>query len=93
MLFDDGTAAASSSSSSVGDNGFLHDSLLWDSLPQMAGRWVPLPHFNPADMMPSLLEYYHYKGSLTTPPCTEGVEWVVLKVCRSSPAAMSSARV
>jgi carbonic anhydrase len=33
--------------------------------------------FNPAGMLPSNLAVYRYEGSLTTPPCTEGVRWHV----------------
>jgi carbonic anhydrase len=35
--------------------------------------------FNPRNFLPANREYYRYDGSLTTPPCTEGVHWIVLK--------------
>jgi carbonic anhydrase len=34
---------------------------------------------NPKDVLPQQLGYYTYSGSLTTPPCSEGVRWFVLK--------------
>jgi len=37
-------------------------------------------HINPKELMPEdINHYYHYKGSFTTPPCTEQVQWYILK--------------
>lgn len=30
-------------------------------------------------LLPEKKDYYYLEGSLTTPPCTEGVKWVVMK--------------
>lgn len=35
-------------------------------------------HINMMDLIPDSFDYYHYLGSLTTPPLTENVEWYVL---------------
>lgn len=34
---------------------------------------------NAKDLLPKGHAYYHYRGSLTTPPCSEGVNWFVMR--------------
>jgi carbonic anhydrase len=34
--------------------------------------------FNPKDFLPRDRTHYRYRGSLTTPPCSENVRWVVM---------------
>jgi len=33
---------------------------------------------NILEVLPKTTHYFHYKGSFTTPPCTEVVEWIIL---------------
>lgn len=54
---------------------------LWKYMPRTAGkdRLIPGVEINPADLLPRDKTYYTYMGSVTAPPCTEGVKWFVLK--------------
>lgn len=53
---------------------------LWNNLPlEKNDSYAPSTAINPADLLPSDSAYYTYMGSLTTPPCTEGVLWMVMK--------------
>ncbi|MCQ7618859.1 carbonic anhydrase family protein [Salmonella enterica] len=46
---------------------------------QYPGQSTTLKGIDIQDMLPGNLQhYYSYKGSLTTPPCTENVKWFVL---------------
>lgn len=53
---------------------------LWQHIPKHHGDEVPLPSMiDIKRLLPVNRAYYNYRGSLTTPPCSEGVNWVVLK--------------
>jgi carbonic anhydrase len=43
--------------------------------------------------LPANKEYYHYNGSLTTYPCTEGIKWIVMaEPVRISPDDLTKLR-
>lgn len=64
---------------------------LWANLPpKEMEEYLPAKvTFNPGSMLPKELGFYNYEGSLTTPPCTEGVQFYILK----SPMELSKQQV
>ncbi len=53
---------------------------LWQHLPPSEGQLAAQDlRINPSAMLPRSAGYYAYTGSVTAPPCTEGVKWFVLK--------------
>lgn len=53
---------------------------LWSSMPEQAGDKRFLKgKVSAIDLLPKDQDYYRFNGSLTTPPCTEGVRWLVMK--------------
>ena len=62
---------------------------IWAMLPMRAGELSAEHPFNPQDLIPPDTHHFSYHGSLTTPPCTEGVHWIVLR----DPISMSAQQV
>ena len=54
---------------------------VWSHAPKAESPETLIPgvEINPKSLMPLKLEFYSYEGSLTTPPCTEGVTFYILK--------------
>jgi carbonic anhydrase len=63
---------------------------LWEKMPAKAGEKAALPAgLSAAQLLPADRDYYRFNGSLTTPPCSEGVWWLVMK----HPVSVSKAQV
>jgi len=53
---------------------------VWNNLPLEQGMLVaPTSLLDLGKLLPENRDYWTYMGSLTTPPCTEGVLWMVMK--------------
>ncbi|MCF6323703.1 MAG: carbonic anhydrase family protein [Gammaproteobacteria bacterium] len=64
---------------------------LWANMPTESGQTntVKNTRINALDLLPVDLTYFNYTGSLTTPPCSEGVNWMVM----ATPASISAKQV
>lgn len=62
---------------------------IFSNLPQTVNDVHAVNDFNLNSLLPSSMESFRYTGSLTTPPFTEGVEWINL----AEPLEMSSSQI
>jgi carbonic anhydrase len=64
---------------------------VWNNLPlEKLETLAPAIALDPMDLLPAKREYFTFMGSMTTPPCQEGVLWLVMKEpVQASPAQMA----
>lgn len=63
---------------------------IWANLPRNANEKKSVDmNISVAELLPQERDYFTYAGSLTTPPCSENVKWIVLK----SPIEMSGEQI
>jgi carbonic anhydrase len=64
---------------------------IWNNLPKQKGVETHYPSVNvDVDrLLPTSRASYRYDGSLTTPPCSEGVRWIVM----TTPIQLSAAQI
>ena len=63
---------------------------LWSGIPAKEGdKHAIAEPLNAMDLLPAERHYYRFSGSLTTPPCSEGVTWLVV----TKPVTVSKSQV
>lgn len=64
---------------------------VWNHLPaeESEPETISGETVNANDLLPANRTYYRYNGSLTTPPCSEGVKWLLM----TAPVELSEAQV
>lgn len=76
------------------DDGAEHPAVqaVWNHLPlESGGTESAQMSIDLTALLPEDRRYFSYSGSLTTPPCTEGVLWIVMKRAQSvSPAQIAT---
>ena len=64
---------------------------MWHRLPKKQGEKVVLKNPQPVnEMLPKNLDYHRFSGSLTPPPCSEGVRGLILKETHQASAKQIS---
>lgn len=51
----------------------------WAQMPEKGEKRALSSNISPLEILPESRDYYRFNGSLTTPPCSEGVRWLVMK--------------
>ncbi|MBP1206714.1 carbonic anhydrase [Duganella sp. 1411] len=64
---------------------------VWNNLPlEKLETLAPSVVLDPMELLPARRDYFTFMGSMTTPPCQEGVLWLVMKEpVQASPAQMA----
>jgi carbonic anhydrase len=63
---------------------------IWSNLPKKANEKKSVAvDINASELLPKDRKYFTYSGSLTTPPCSENVRWIVLQ----TPIQMSEGQI
>lgn len=73
------------------ENGAINNDLqtVFANMPLQEGINTAIGTINASNFLPANRTYYGYPGSLTTPPCSQGVKWIVLK----NPITASQAQI